>query len=343
MVARIDADQVRLELGVERVLDAFGLTGTKRNGWYRLRNCPRCGEKSGREAIAIEAKSGRWLHHGHERSAGGECSGDLFDLVAACEGIDTRKDFGRVVARCAELAGMTAAAANDPELEARTARRMAERDAEEERDRRRRQDAAQDAFEYWNALDDHHDAGEVYLTRRGLDPYPLIRAGAVRFNSVGDVCVAIRSVGGRLVTVATRHLEPGDRPKVVVCRGTSTAGSMVDAIATITHDRAVVVVEGVMDALTARAAWPNATVLGANGAGNIAKVVRSAIARIVLAKTRLVLIPHDDEPGIRANAAAGTVALGAGLQLGKTLVVQELPAADLNAAWTSGWRPEVTA
>lgn len=342
MVARLDADHVRLELGVERILDAFGLIGTKRNGWYRLRNCPRCGEKSSREAIAIEASSGRWLHHGHERSAGGVCSGDLFDLVAACEGLDTRKAFGRIVARCAELAGMGGGVA-DPELEERTRRRLEERQAEEQRDAVRRQAAAVAAAEYWDALQDHHDAGEVYLTRRGLDPYPLIHAGAVRFSTAGDICVAIRGSGGRITTVATRFLDPGDRPKVLVRWGTTTAGTMVDAVPSIVHGRDVVVVEGVMDALTARAAWPNATVLGANGAGNLAKVVRAAIRRVVLATARLILVPHDDEPGIRANTAAGVVAMGAGLQLGRSLLVQELPAGDLNAAWAAGWRPEVPA
>ncbi len=114
---------------------------------------------------------------------------------------------------------------------------------------------------------------------------------------------------------------------------------MVDAIDSITHDRNVVLVEGVMDALTARLAWPTATILGANGAGNLAKIVKAAITRIRVARTSLVLVPHDDEPGIRAMTAAGQIALAAGLQIDLTLLVPSLPEPDLNAAWCTGWRP----
>lgn len=336
---RLEADHIRVELGVERILDAYGLRGVKRNGWYRLRECPRCHEKSAREAIAIEASSGRWLHHGHERNAGGECSGDLFALVAACEGLDTKRDFQRILARCAEVAGIAVGTGSDPELDARVAERLRQRDAEEAADRARRQEAASEAAAYWETLDDHSDRGEVYLTRRGLDPYPLIRAGAVRFDSAGDPCVAIRSISGRVTTVATRRIDPKDGPKVVVRRGTTTAGTMVDAIEAITHGRDVVLVEGVMDALTARLAWPKAIILGANGAGNLAKIATAAIKRIVLSRTRLMLVPHADEAGIRAMTAAGQIAMGGGLQLELTLRVAEIPGADLNAAWCTGWRP----
>jgi hypothetical protein len=337
MTAFLDADQVRLELDVERVMDHYGLRGVKRGGWYRLSQCPKCHRTSAREAIAIEASSGRWLHHGRERNAGGECSGDLFSLVAACEGLDPRRDFSRIVQRAAEIAGI---AEIGPDAEARITERLRERKLEEAREFARRQAAARDAAQYWDALSPRSDVGEVYLVRRGLDPIELIRAGACRFNSAGDVCVAIRAISGRVTTVATRLVDPGERPKVMVCRGTSTAGTMIDAIESVSHDRDVVLVEGVMDALTARLAWPRATILGANGAGNLAKIVRAAIGRIRLARTRLFLVPHDDEPGIRAMTAAGHVAQGGGLELDRSLIVVGLPAKDLNAAWCAGWRPE---
>ena len=115
---------------------------------------------------------------------------------------------------------------------------------------------------------------------------------------------------------------------------------MVDTVERIAFGSPVVLVEGVMDALTAKLAWPNGTVLGANGAGNLVRIARAAVGRVRMAGTRLLLVPHDDEPGIRAMAAAGEVALGAGLELGSMLRVVELPAKDLNAAWCDGWRPE---
>jgi hypothetical protein len=338
--AHIDADHVRAELAVERILDHYGLTGTKRGGWYRLHECPRCHEKSAREAIAIEVKSGRWLHHGHERSAGGECSGDLFGLVAACESLDTSRDFARVVAIAAEVAGMSSTGYEDPATRARVEERLRARKAEEQAEFRRRQEAAVDAAHYWDALSTENELGEAYLVSRGLDAKALTRSGAVRFSVQGDVCVAIRSISGRVTTVATRFREPGDRPKVLVRRGTSTAGTMVDAIDRIRHGQPVAVIEGVIDSLTARLAWPDALIFGANGAGNLARIVRAAIGRIRLAHAPLLLVPHDDKAGIMAMTAAGEVALGAGLELAKTLHVINLPAKDLNAAWCDGWRPE---
>lgn len=329
----IDRDAIRVELGVESVLDAYGLRGTMRNGWYRLSICPRCQEKSSREAIAIEASSGRWLHHGRERSAGGECSGDLFDLVAACESLDTRRDFAKVLARAAQLAGHSS---SDPDLDRRIQERLEQRRQLEEREARVRQAAALGAAGYWQALATRNPTGETYLTRRGLDPYPL----PVRYTPDGDVCVALHSSTGTVTSVAMRLVVPGDRPKVLVRKGTTTRGTMVDAVSDIVYPRDVVLVEGVMDALTARAAWPQAIVLGANGAGNLASVAAAAIPRVKLARVRLLLVPHDDEPGVRGMAEAGHKALAAGLELDTgQLRVVDLPAADLNAAWCAGWRP----
>ena len=328
-----DADQIRVELGVESVLDAYGLRGTMRNGWYRLSICPRCQEKSSREAIAIEASSGRWLHHGRERNAGGECSGDLFDLVAACESLDTRRDFAKVLARAAQLAGHSS---SDPDLDRRVQERLEQRRQLEEREARVRQAAALGAADYWQALATRNPTGETYLTRRGLDPYAL----PVRYTPDGDVCVALHSTAGAVTSVAMRLVDPGDRPKVLVRKGTTTKGTMVDAVSSIVYPRDVVLVEGVMDALTARLAWPSATILGSNGAGNLASIAAAAIARVKLARVRLLLVPHDDEPGVRAMAEAGQKALSAGVELGTgQLRVIDLPEPDLNAAWCAGWRP----
>ncbi len=337
----IDRDQIRVELAVERVVDTYALKGIRRGKWLRLSECPRCRDRSSREAIAIEISTGRWIHHGSERAAGGICSGDLFDLVAACEGLDTRKDFRRVLARCAEVAGIVGAATN-PEIEARIQQRLKEQAAQDVIDRARRQRAAQNAAELWLELATRSDAGELYLTRRGLDPYPLVRAGAVRFDEDGNPCVALRSAEGRVTAIATRYIEPGGRPKVMVGKDTSTEGTFVDTVGSIAHGRDVFIVEGVMDALTAREAWPSATILGANGVGNVAKVAALAISRIRLARTRLVLVPHDDEKGIRAMTEAGKIAIAAGLDLESSLEVVALSHKDLNDAWCAGWRPQLT-
>lgn len=329
----ISVDQLRVELGVERVMDAYGLKGTKRNGWFRLARCPRCNESSTREAVAIEHASGRWLHHGRERSAGGDCSGDLFDLVAACESLDPRRDFGQVFRRAQQIAGYTG---SDPDFDARVQQRLKEREEQERIEREQRQQAAIDAASYWDALAPKHATGELYLTRRGLDPYSL--KSTVKYALNGDICVAIKSSSGRVTSVATRRLDPNAKPKVLVRKGTTTRGTMVDAVCDIEHARVVVLVEGLMDALTARIAWPSAVVLGANGAGNLQPIAQMAVPRIKLARTSLYLVPHEDEPGIRAMTNAAIRATAAGFELGRELHVVELEQNDLNAAWCAGWR-----
>ncbi len=332
-MSSLDIDHLRVELGVERVMDTYGLRGTKRNGWFRLKQCPRCHETSSREAIAIEHSTGRWLHHGRERSAGGDCSGDLFDLVAACEGLDPRQDYGKVFKKAREIAG---SAASDPELDKRVRERLEQSARLEQIDREERERAALSAADFWESLSANHHDGELYLTRRGLDPYSLKRT--VRYASNGDVCVALYSPNGRVTSVARRRLDPKAQPKVLVRKGTTTQGTMVDTIDSINHRQIVVLVEGLIDALTARIAWPTATVLGSNGAGNLARIAALAVPRIKLAHTSLWLVPHEDEPGIRAMTAAAIKATAAGFELGRELHIVDLPEDDLNAAWCAGWR-----
>lgn len=79
--------------------------------------------------------------------------------------------------------------------------------------------------------------------------------------------------------------------------------------------------------------------LGANGAGNVPKIAESVIGRVKLAQTQLLIVPHDDEPGIRATTEAGRIAIAAGLELEHTLQIVAHPGNDLNAAWSQGWRP----
>lgn len=332
----MDLDIIRDALNVTSILDTFGLKAKLRNGWHRLSVCPRCGDASTREAIAVEAKSGRWLHHGKERSGGGECSGDVFDFVAACASLDVRKDFPKVMDACSSIAGVRQA---DPEFQAQAEQRRRRRDTEELQAQAQREAAAVGAAEAWPHLHRRHVVGEMYLAGRSLDVHELIRADAVRFSNAGDPCVALRSANGIVTSIATRFVEPGSRPKVMVRKGTGTAGTMVDSIDAITAGRDVVIVEGVCDALTARLAWPAAVILGANGAGNVPKVTAGALRRCAMARSTLRLIPHHDEQGIKATTAAATIAQAGGLELGRALQICSLPQPDLNAAWASGWRP----
>lgn len=331
---RLSVSDVRDSLTPEQVIHSYGLQTKRRGSQFRLSQCPRCHEKSTREAIAIDAQTGHWCHHGHERAAGGECSGDILDLVAACEGLTTKHDFARVLQRAAEIAGVSGI--GDVELELRRQQQAERARLAAIEERKRSLDARDTASVAWERLSRRDSRGEAYLETRSLDSQILISKDAVRFSTLGIV-VAIRDVDGCPVSTATRRYD--GQPKVLALKDHSTRGTMIGAIADIVHSKPVVLVEGVVDALTALQAWPDSIVLGANGAGNVPKVAEAAITRIKLAATNLLLVPHDDEPGIRAMTQAGQTAMAAGLELDEALSVVNLPAPDLNAAWSEGWRP----
>lgn len=347
--ARPDFADVRAELTVTLVLGAYPSVRARRSrSQFRVRQCPRCGEQSKREAIAIDATTGAWCHFGRERSAGGECSGDLVDLVAALEGLDARRDFALVRKRCEEIAGVDCSTTSDSDRAARRASR--ERQAEERlklaelEERERRERALVIAGEHWRGLRRRHRAGEIYLKARGIDPEPLIERHLVRFESRGDVAVALHTADGRVISVVRRVLAPREgAPKVLTLAGCPSIGTMVHALPDIVHGRDVVLVEGLTDALCASLAWPNAVVLGANGAGRLPRIAAAAASRVKLAGVRLLLAPDDDEVGARAMIEAGTAAVNAGLVLHRNLRVvdcgADTDAKDLADAWQRGWRP----
>ena len=262
----------------------------------------------------------------------------MFDLVAACSQLNTKRDFAKVLDACSSITGVSEA---DPDAAASIERRRRQRDTDELAAQVVREAAAVDAASAWPNLHRRNLTGEMYLSGRGLDVHELIRVDAVRFSNVGDPCVSLRSATGAVTSIATRFVEPGDRPKVMVRRGTGTDGAMIDSVREITAGRDVVVVEGVCDALTARLAWPRAVILGANGAGNIPKLTAAAIRRVVMGRCRLKLVPHHDAQGERANTRALEIAEAAGVrpEYGLAVEIVGLPQPDLNAAWAAGWRP----
>lgn len=329
--ARITPNDVRAELSAAIVIREYGLRATRRGSQFRLKECPRCHEKSSRDAIAIDARSGSWCHHGFERAAGGACSGDVLDLIAACEGLDCKRDFRRVMERAAAIAGVV----DMSDVERDNRRREAECRAVEadEEERLSFLTSREIAATHWTVLPRHSDPGAAYLASRGLDAAAF---DCVRYPSNG-IAVAIHDADGKPMSVVTRQYDR--KPKVLALEGSKTRGTMIDSVADVVHGRDVVIAEGVVDALTARIAWPNAVVLGANGAGKIKEVVESALARAKLAGVRLVLLPHDDEQGINAVTVAARIAVAAGFELESSLMIVDLPKNDLNASWCDGWRP----
>lgn len=345
---KLDVEDVRAELHVDDVIRHASLRVRRRGSQFRMKECPRCHETSSSEAIAIDSRTGRWIHHGREREAGGECSGDLLDLLAACEGLDAKRDFARLLPIAAKLAGVEARALTDEERAQRRAYReqqAAERQRRaDEEDAAIKREALTKAGATWQRFGRvrRNLVGQAYLRSRGLDPAPLIEADLVRFDLLGNIAVPLWCLeDSELVNVVSRLVSPAEGdPKVVGLSGCPTAGTLCGRVADIDGSANVIIAEGVVDTLTAIQLWPGRVVLGAHGAGRMTAIAET-VAPLVAAKgCKLVLVPDGDDVGQRCAIRAGEAALAAGLEMDKTLIVVELDAhPDLNAAYAAGWKP----
>lgn len=325
--ARLDRDTVRAALSVHAVLAHFGIEARRTGGQLRTHACPECGERT-RDAVVMNAATGLWDDKAHG------CSGDLFDAIAGYADLDVARDFPAVLELAAEIAGVSAEAPRLDETKRRAVIRERATILENQR-REQRESAIARATPEWLSLAPRSEAGERYLDERGV----LAALPSCRFTSAGEVALALHTADGRIVSVVRRRA-PGAEPRFLGSTGCPTAGTFVDALPAIASGRDVVLVEGMFDSLTARLAWPEAVVLGAHGAGNVEKIGAAAAKRVKLAGARLVLVPHRDEAGATAMAAAGLAAHAAGLRLRDgTLAVIDSGAKDLNDAWRDGWRP----
>ena len=340
-MTRIDAAEVRVALTREMVASHFGLdlSGRDTNPWRRGKVCPACGKawSKATESGFCVSKQG-WTC----KACGG--GGDLLDLVARLAGLNAGgSDFRRVLELGGDLAGV-APVADPHEREQRLARivreNAARRAADEAAEQRRLADARVSGPTVWASLATRSEKGRRYLASRGLDGALLERAGAVRYTLVGgDPAVALYDLtDGKVWNVVRRRIEGGP-PKVLGLTAHPSEGTLVGSIRDVTPGCTVVVTEGVIDSLTAVQAFPDALVLGAHGASQIAAIVREVAPRLAGGGGTLVLAPDADEPGQRAAIAAGDLALAAGLVLDATLQLLEFAGADLNAAWCAGWRP----
>jgi len=360
---RLDADEVVAALRPAAVLAHFQVEARRAGHELRTNACPSCGARS-RDAVCIHAETGLWFDHAHG------CQGNVLDLVAGFAGLDRRKDFPRVLAVAADIAGVSPTAVDDREVEARRAQRRREQEAEMQRQRSSaiaaRELARDRAEDIWNRLFPLTRAGTLYLQTRGLEALAG-RSQIVRFAPVPNTpetpwhrrtrklmgcgaCVPVHDLAdGAITNVVTRRFEVhGDEskvvalpecPKVIGDRVIGTFGRWVD-FRTAALD--VVLVEGVADYLTATLLWPQRLVLGADGAGLLAKIVRFVGPPIAAAGRQLFLIPHADDAGERFNVAAGQAAVQAGLRAGNTLQFVDLgPHKDLNDAHCAGAVPDV--
>ena len=347
----IEREDVRAELHASDVLQTYGAKFRKRGSEYRMATCPRCNETSPRQPVAISSRDGQWIHHGRERGIGGTCSGDVFDLVAAFEGVDPKRDFPKVLERAAKIAGVDARIMTD--IERATRRVLRERRAAD----RDRQDAIEDAKMLveskikasmaWSRLRGltrqgprpWTPAGDAYIRSRGLDPRRLIEEDYMRCSAVGDLCVGLYSYQGDLVNVARRVIAPAEgEARMLVESDCPIVGSMVGRVQEITSADTIVT-EGIVDTLTAVQLWPKGLALGAHCAGQLPALVAAAAVRVKACGGRLLIVPDGDDVGQRAAARAVDVAVDAGLVADQTLIIVDLGEhGDLNAAHVAGWR-----
>jgi len=338
MSSTIDVDEVRHRLTSERVLDHYQFP-TKRSGRDLISStCPRRVDHS-RRAFVISIETGQW-----------QCfpcniSGDALRLVAEFEQISDRTDFPAVLAKAAEIAGVTASDLPEEERQHRRELWRAVRTAAEEADRRRRAElevaAVSRATAYWAALDRRDAKGEEYLASRGV--LDALRFDLVRFDRRhgGSPALALHARDGKIRNVVRRRLPELGEPKTPGLPSCPTPGTFAGAVWEIAiAKRDVVITEGVFDSIAASLAWGKAIVLGAHGANNLPSIARAAAPHVALVKTRLSIVPHEDRAGCQRAKEACHAAQAAGLSvLDGTLRIVRTGAADLADAWLQGWRP----
>lgn len=333
MTAQLDVEEIRRALSTRDVL-AFYQWPVKRSGNdLESKACPQRLDHS-RRAFVITPRNGRWYCHA--------CSigGDLFTFIGMIE----RVDFPAVLARAAEIAGVTPSSLSDAERAERAERWRREREEEERREQAelaaRNAAAVPKATAYWESLPDKHPRGVEYLLERRVAG--IVQFDAVRFDPKhgGAPALALYSSKGEIRNVVARRVPELGEPKTPGLYACPSAGTLVNAVSQIDPGRDVVVTEGVIDSITARLAWPDAVVLGAHGWANLPRIVTVAAPRVHDANTRLVLVPHQDRFGFQGALEAAEIAINAGLSIRRgTLVVVKHGAKDLNDAWGSGWRP----
>jgi hypothetical protein len=334
----IDVESVKAALRVTDILDTYG-AHYHDESQIRLTACPRCGDTTKREAVAINRATGRWVHHSGPSAADSPCRGDALELVAAFEGLHRHRDFARLVERAALIAGISA---NTSSSEIDEIRQRNERvTAEHARAHAARRAAAHAAApSHWDALRRRSPVGEAYLAGRGLDPGELTACGAVRFDR-GDPAVALHDYDGSIINVVRRVREPAAKLGLPDCTTDGTLiGKVGDLDVTGGGPDVAVLTEGIADTLAGVLAFPGCVVVGAHGADRMANVATAIAPRLVEARGWLLIAPHvDGGKGEDCAADAVIAAKRAGLKLDESIFLVDVrPHKDLADALKAGWR-----
>lgn len=328
----LDRDTVLAALRPEDVASHLGITGGWRGRWLRSRRCGKADH--GSEAFGL-SRQGFWHCHACDQG------GDLLSLLAVSEGLDVRADFPKVIALAAQIAGVeddgdewgaNQRPAPKPRAPLPPLPPLVERVAL----------AKRRAAWVWSRLVRREElrfsASDGYLAQRGLDAArvrqredlretpmrctleEVARAADLKslaYNfAVPGLAVPVRGVDadGSMVDVRVRRFEPRTgQPKIMTMTGAVTVGpaeagrprSLVGCFgrpASVDCDL-VVIVEGLMDYLTALQFWPGAQVLGAVDAGQLALVTAHAAQQLAWRdkESRILIVEQNDGVGGAAD------------------------------------------
>lgn len=303
---KLDSSSIRALLTPAMVLDHFEI---KRRGSAQLsvQLCPLCGQLK-RGSLSIHPETGlfKCFHCG--------AHGGLFDLVAGYANLDPKQDFQRVLGVAAIIAGVPHGVPDGEYtklIEEHRAKRAAYNEAQAARQARIRSRMPS----IWKSLDRRHLKGEIYLRSRNIDPEFLFEGDAVRYSAKGDPAVRLHDLAtGNLTGIQYRMLE-GDS-KLLVQPGSQTVGaSLIGRLAKLERTRLAIIVEGLADTLVAQMLWRDAAVFGAAGAEQLEAIGKAVGAAVAARRGILLIVPDNDDVGVKNTAKAVMAATDGGLEL----------------------------
>ena len=303
---KLDAASIRALLTPAMVLDYYEIK-RRGNAQWSVQICPQCGQLK-RGSVSIHAETGLWqCHHCNAR-------GGIFDLVAGYACIDAKQDFQRTLGIAATIAGVPHGIPDEDYatlLEEHRARRAEQSAAEAaRRDRIRARMPL-----IWKSLDRRHATGEGYLRGRNIDPDFLFERDAVRYSRLGDPAVRLHDLAtGNLTGIQYRMLS-GDSKLLAHPGSQTTEASLLGRLAHLEKTRVAIIVEGLADTLVAKMLWPDAAAFGAAGAAQLEIIAASVGTAVAQQRGILLIVPDNDEVGIKNTARAVIAATAAGLEL----------------------------
>jgi hypothetical protein len=371
---------------VPGVLAHFGIENRKFGDEYKTAHCPDCGPRSRRDAVAINAITGQWQCHAHGCHSSIVDLVALYAGLQRSDFAKALQLTAEIIGIAPSSTNESERQARRSQAQQRLLeqqRRQTDEDAQRDAQARTTAPTVWQSLQWRNAEGEAylHKRGLGELVARGIGERAdlvdtvnvhnrgdgpvlsdvILKFAPVRVMSetarmldVPAICVPARCfVNGSIVNVVSRAIQPIKDRKVFGLPKLPKQGAFGawlpnwGRLGSEPHDiNRVILVEGLVDYLTARLAWPRALVIGADGSNMLPKVAAQIAPTIAKTGTRLLIVPHRDgetpsvnAAGQRAAIEAIKAAIAGGLRMNITVGFLHLRANDLNDAWCAGWRP----